>query len=105
MKISLGEGKYLGLSYLIGQSKKEIFRYLKERIWKKTHGWIEKHLSRGGKEFLIKSILRQFHVLLCHYLRSHYLSVRKFWWGTQGDGKVCLGYLGIPCVKKNPLVE
>lgn len=29
MKISNGEGKYLGLSYLIARSKKEIFRILK----------------------------------------------------------------------------
>lgn len=58
MKISIGNGKYLGLPYLIGRSKSDIFTYLKEKIWKKTHGWKEKLLSKGGKEILIKSVLQ-----------------------------------------------
>lgn len=58
MSINTGSGKYLGLPYLIGRSKAKIFSYMKERIWKKAHGWKEKLLSRWGKETLIKSMLQ-----------------------------------------------
>lgn len=33
-----GEGKYLGLPYMVGRTKKHIFQYLKERVAKKVKG-------------------------------------------------------------------
>ena len=53
---SIGEGKYLGLSSLVGRSKKAIFNYIKDRIWKKCQVWSARALSRVGKEVLIKSV-------------------------------------------------
>ena len=32
----IGSGKYLGLPSMVGHSKKAIFSYLKDRIWKKN---------------------------------------------------------------------
>lgn len=35
---SVRDGKYLGLSYLIGRSKKNVCNYIRERVDKKTRG-------------------------------------------------------------------
>ena len=48
--------KYLGLPSDVGRAKEGSFKYLKDRIWKKVQGWIERCLSGGGKEVLIKSV-------------------------------------------------
>ena len=48
--------KYLGMPSDVGKSKTGTFKYLKDRVWKKVHGWLEKLLSVGGKEVLIKSV-------------------------------------------------
>lgn len=34
--------KYLGMPF-------DVFKYLKDRIWKKIHGWLENLLLMGGK--------------------------------------------------------
>jgi hypothetical protein len=52
----LGTGKYLGLSSMIGRSKKSIFHYIKERIWNRVSSWNSKMLSQASKEILIKSL-------------------------------------------------
>lgn len=36
--------KYLGLPAQIGQSKVEVFAYLKKRLWERVRGWNEHHL-------------------------------------------------------------
>ena len=48
--------KYLGLPTDVGRAKEGSFKYLKDRIWNKVQGWMEKCLSAGGKEVLIKSV-------------------------------------------------
>lgn len=48
--------KYLGLPSVIGESKKQVFAEVKERVGKKLLGWKEKMLSSGGKEILIKAV-------------------------------------------------
>ena len=50
--------KFLGLPYLIGKSKQEIFSHIKERVIKKTHGWKERFLLNATKEVLMKSVLQ-----------------------------------------------
>ncbi|KAL0315227.1 UNVERIFIED_CONTAM: hypothetical protein Scaly_2876400 [Sesamum calycinum] len=42
--------KYLGLPYLIGRNKREIFSSIRERVWQRVGGWKEKILSQGGLE-------------------------------------------------------
>lgn len=94
MQISGGDGKYLGLPYLVGKSGREIFSYLKDRIWKKTHGWKEKNLSKGSKEILIKYVLQaissygvsvfKLPITLCHEMHS---ILRRFWWTMNDAGR------------------
>lgn len=40
----------------VGNSKDGAFKYSRDRVWNKVKGWMEKLLSAGGKDVLIKSI-------------------------------------------------
>lgn len=53
-----GSAKYLGLPFMIGRSKKEIFSYKHDRVWKKLNGWKEKTLSQAKNEDLIKLVVQ-----------------------------------------------
>lgn len=37
--------RYLGLPVHVGSLRSKIFAYLKDRVWKRIHGWKEKFLS------------------------------------------------------------
>jgi hypothetical protein len=52
---SLNE-RYLGMPTDVGSSKYGTFKFLKDRVWCKVKGWLEKILSSGGKDVLIKSV-------------------------------------------------
>nr|XP_045088271.1 uncharacterized protein LOC123496916 [Aegilops tauschii subsp. strangulata] len=85
--------KYLGMPSDVGSSRNGAFKYLKDRLWNKIQGWIEKTMSTAGKEVLVKSVAQAVPVFsmscfklprgLCEHLN---MLVRKFWWGS-GDGK------------------
>ena len=85
--------KYLGMPTDMGISGNGAFRYLKDRIWSRIQGWMEKCLSVGEKEVLIKSVAQAIPTYsmscfklprgLCQHVDNlmHY-----FWWGSK-DGK------------------
>ena len=50
--------KYLGLPTMFEKSKKLIFNFIREHIWKKLKSWKEKLLSMEGKEVLINRWFR-----------------------------------------------
>lgn len=50
--------KYLGLPIVVGKSKYNTFRGLKDKIWRRISSWKCKFLSTAGKEVLIKSVLQ-----------------------------------------------
>jgi hypothetical protein len=56
------EEKYLGLPVPEGPMCKGKFKYLKEGFQKRLSEWVEKYLSSGRKEVLIKVILQALHV-------------------------------------------
>ncbi|CAL1414290.1 unnamed protein product [Linum trigynum] len=56
MKMIEKHDKYLGLSKVVGCSKRENFNGLKERVRLKLKGWKEKTFSIAGRETLIKSV-------------------------------------------------
>ncbi|GAU24016.1 hypothetical protein TSUD_328180 [Trifolium subterraneum] len=90
----LGTGTYLGPPSMIGRKKKEVFAYLKDRIWKRINSWRGRALSRAGKEIMIKSVLQA----IPSYVMSVYLlpestikeierMMNSFWWGGGANNK------------------
>ncbi|XP_012827280.1 PREDICTED: uncharacterized protein LOC105948608 [Erythranthe guttata] len=81
--------KYLGMPTNMGRTWKEIFSYLRDRVWAKITGWGEKQLSRAGKEVLIKAVLQAIptYAMSCFLLPRGLLgeiesAIRRFWWGS-----------------------
>lgn len=93
LEVQCGEtnGKYLGLSFMIGRTKRQVFQYLEERVRKKVSGWKENYLTSTGKEVLIKSVLQVIPTcamqcfllpqIVCNTLTS---IIRSFWWNSSG---------------------
>jgi hypothetical protein len=48
--------KYLDMPIDMDSSLSGAFTHLKDRVWQKVQGWMERSLSAGGKEVLIKAI-------------------------------------------------
>lgn len=94
----------MGLPCLISRSKKDIFFFVKDRVWKKINGWKEKVLSQGGKEVLINNVVQAIptYVMSCFLLLSNIINslnsmVRQFF--RRGEGvlkgtKECVGKPG-----------
>lgn len=78
---------------MLARTKKGNFKYLKNRVWGKVKGWMEKILSYSGREVLIKSVVQAIPVYsmsgfrlprgLCENIAS---TIRQFWWGCK-NGK------------------
>jgi hypothetical protein len=90
----LGTGNYLGLPSMIGRKKKEVFSYIKDRVWKRINSWRGRALSRAGKEIMIKSVLQA----IPSYVMGVYLlpdstikdierMMNSFWWGGGTNNK------------------
>ena len=84
----LRQGKYLGLSTVIGKSKNQVFAKIKERVKRKLLRWKEKLLSMGGKEILIKAVMQAnpTYTMSCFLLPKGLCEdlermERNFWWG------------------------
>lgn len=48
--------KYLGMPTNVGRDKNEKLQYIKDSLWKKVQGWIERTMSAAGKDVIIKSV-------------------------------------------------
>lgn len=86
--------KYLGLPTVVGRNKKEVFSYIKDRIWKRISGWKEKNLSKAGKEILLKSVVQAIptFAMSCFKLSGGFLKdihalISSFWWGDNGTSR------------------
>lgn len=87
-------GKYLGLPTMIGRSKYQIFKGIKERIWKKIHSWKNSFLSTVGKEVKIKAVLQSVPTYamdvfilpkrLCQEINA---LLSNFWWNKKQEGR------------------
>lgn len=84
--------KYLGLLILVGKSKYNFFRVIKDRVWKKISNWKNQFLSPLGKEVLLKVVIQ---TISTYYMSMFKLSKRlckeivakmaKFLWGFKKD--------------------
>lgn len=84
--------KYLGMPSDMGSSKSGDFKYLKDRLWGKMNGWIEKTISLAGKEVLIKSVAQAvpMYSMSCFKLPAFVnISVHRnfFWSSKEGQRK------------------
>lgn len=96
MKVKTVEhhSRYLGLPVVFGRSKRDIFSFVQERVWKKLKGWKEKCLSRAGKEILIKVVAQAIpnYIMSCYKLPEGCCNeleamLSKFWWGTTDENR------------------
>jgi hypothetical protein len=55
--------RYLGMPTDVGSSKYGTFKFLRDSVWGKIKGWLEKILTAKGKEVLIN----QYHKLSLHF--------------------------------------
>jgi hypothetical protein len=80
--------KYLGLPTVMGKSKSNAFRNIKNKVWKCLNGWKTKFLSQAGKEILLKAVVQ---VILTYCMSVFQLPkglckeingmMQRFWWG------------------------
>ena len=80
--------KYLGLPMVGDKSKVSTFREIQERVTKRVLRWKEKHISKVGREVLIKTVAQaipiysmsmfKFPQKICNDINSALL---KYWWG------------------------
>jgi hypothetical protein len=82
------EDKYLGFPTPDGRMKKGKFQPSKERLGKKLSNWVERLMSMGAKEELIKTVAQAIpnHVMSAFKLPAGFHDdytrlVRNFWWG------------------------
>ncbi|KAG7941873.1 hypothetical protein I3843_16G069700 [Carya illinoinensis] len=87
-------GKYLGLPTMIGRSKYETFKGIKERVWKKVSSWKNSFLSSAGREVLIKAVLQSIPTYTMNVFRfprklSQELNsmLARFWWNGNKEGR------------------
>ena len=88
--------KYLGLPAMVGADRSDCFIHFVERIKQRLKGWMEKHLSLGGKEILLKAVAQAIPVFamsvfnlpkgVCKEITD---VIAQFWWGDdEGDKKM-----------------
>jgi hypothetical protein len=84
------EEKYLGLPTPQGHMGKGTFKSTKERLSKKFSSWVERHMSSGAKEALIKSVLQAIPTYIMGVFKLPNTQceemermIRYFWWGDE----------------------
>jgi hypothetical protein len=50
--------KYLGLLAFVGKSRRQAFKSIKDRVWRRLGDWKLKLLSQVGKEVLLKVVIQ-----------------------------------------------
>ncbi|KAL8149291.1 hypothetical protein AgCh_006337 [Apium graveolens] len=87
----LGDNKYLGLPSLIGRSKKSVFGFVKDRVWRKIQDWTNQMISKVGKLIMIKNVAQTIpsYIMSCFLLpKSLCTGIEKlmngYWWGSSG---------------------
>ena len=88
--------KYLGLPMMGGKSNVSTFKELQEMVTKRVMGWKKKHISKGGREVLIKTVAQAIPIYsmslfripktICDGINSVF---SKYWWGkTRNEKKI-----------------
>lgn len=75
------KSKYLGLPLVIGKSKAQIFKYVKEAAMRRVSSWKNKFLSNAGKEVLLKLVV----MALPIYSSEIEKKMSNCWWGESDE--------------------
>ncbi|GAA0170020.1 hypothetical protein LIER_24375 [Lithospermum erythrorhizon] len=85
------QGNYLGLPSHIGRSKREVFRYIMEKVEDQMRGWKGKLLSQASKEVMIKAVTSAIPIFVMNYFISvgiidnlNSLMAKFFWCNAEG---------------------
>ena len=83
------------LAYRPPWEKKEVFGWLRDKLWKRTQSFNGNFLSKAGKEILIKSVLQVIpsYVMSCFKLPDYLIRdlesfITNFWWNEDGKNKM-----------------
>ena len=86
--------KYLGLPTMVCADRSDCYKHLRDRVMQRIKGWMEKQLSTGGKEILLKAIAQSIPVFampvfclpkgVCKEITD---VIAQFWWGDEEDNK------------------
>ena len=70
--------------------KKKTFAYIKQKIWCRVQGWLEKMLSKAGKEILVKAVAQAIptYAMSCFDITKTLCDqnssmVSRYWWSQQ----------------------
>ncbi|XP_041026997.1 uncharacterized protein LOC121267211 [Juglans microcarpa x Juglans regia] len=90
--------KYLGLPAMVGKSKYDTFKGIKDRVWQRIHNWKNQFLSPAGKEVLLKAVIQSIPTYcmsvfalpkkLCKEIAAE---MEKFWWSFKRNDKKIRG--------------
>lgn len=78
--------KYLGMPVVVGQSKKDVFSFLTDRVCERIKRWNQRDFSMAGRGVLKKAVLQAIptYAMSCFLVPSTILEeieklVRRFW--------------------------
>ena len=94
--------RYLGLPVYVGRSRKQVFAYVKDAIWRRMQGWKKRLLDKVGKEVLVKAVAQAIptYAMSCFYLTKNLCEeisslIARFWWSQQ-DNESKIHWIGWP---------
>jgi len=92
VKVVEAQSRYLGFAIPFKRSKKVVFSFVMDRIWKKVKGWKERFLTNARNETLIKAVAQAIpnYILSCYKMfvgccRDIDMILARFWWGSNDE--------------------
>ena len=90
---TIDHGHYLGLPSFMGRGRRKALEYVNDRVWHRLYLWGMKHLSRAGKEVVLKILAPAFpnytmyvFLLPLGVCRDIKVLFNRFWWGCNLNG-------------------
>ncbi|KAL5571164.1 hypothetical protein UlMin_020761 [Ulmus minor] len=86
--------KYLGLPTFAGKYKRDLFGFIKSRVWNKLKGWNSSIFSQAGRDTLIKAVPQAIpsYDMSCFKMHKKLIKdihrlISYFWWGSNAYHK------------------
>ncbi|CAN1215535.1 LINE-1 retrotransposable element ORF2 protein [Linum perenne] len=85
--------RYLGVPPVVGRKKKQIFAFIRDRVWDRLKSLASGQISAGGREVLIKAVAQAIptycmnvHLLPTTLLDEIEKMMNSYWWGMKSGG-------------------